>query len=129
MLVKKRLAFTVLLRLFSAGIRREGEGRSSPERGRKQTLDLGFTKVCWRRTIRAFTMLCYFRVMFGSLCPVEVPESRRVWCASLFVSSEKIRDVTGAILKRVQSHLSRAGFNYRFRESAGFNSRCKGTMI
>ena len=42
----KCLVFTVLLRLFSARIRREGEERSSPERGRKRTSNLHFTNVC-----------------------------------------------------------------------------------
>ena len=44
--------------------------------------------------------------------------------------SEKTRDVyaTGAFLRMVKSRLSKAGFNDRFRESAGFNSRCKVTM-
>ena len=43
---KKGLVFTELPRLLSARIRREGEGKCSPERGSKRTLDLDFTNVC-----------------------------------------------------------------------------------
>ena len=58
--------YTALLRLFLARIRREGEERSDPERGRKRTSDLDFTNVCWQRNIRAFTVLLYFKITYGS---------------------------------------------------------------
>ena len=72
--------------------RREGEERSSLERGRKLTSDLDFTDICWRKNIIAFTVLFYFKVTFGSRWPVEVPGSRRVWYCFVFLF-EKTRDV------------------------------------
>ena len=77
--LKSSVVFTVLLRLFSARIRREGEERSSPEWGRKWRSDLDFTNVCWRKNIRVFTVLFYFKIRYESRWPVEIPESRRVW--------------------------------------------------
>ena len=90
-LVKKRLVFTVLLKLFSARIRREDEERSSPERGRNRTPGLDFTNVCWQRNNGACTMLFYFKVTFGSRWPVEVPKSRRVWLTFLMFFPRKQR--------------------------------------
>ncbi|CAM9469061.1 unnamed protein product [Ascophyllum nodosum] len=67
----------------------EGTGRIRPRRSRKRTSHLYFTTVCRQRTIRGFTVLCYFRVMFGSRCPAEVPESERVWYARVFFRENK----------------------------------------
>ena len=63
---KKRLVFTVLLKIFLARIRREEEEKSSPERGRKRTSDEDFTNVCQQRNIGVVTVLFYFKVTFGS---------------------------------------------------------------
>ena len=91
----KCFVFSVLLitMSFLAGIRHEGERISSPERGRKRTSDLDFTKVCWRRTIRAFTMLCYFRRTYGSRWPVEVSGATSLVLFFSFSFCEKNKDV------------------------------------
>ena len=67
-LAKKKYVSTVLLRLFSAGIRRKGEGKKSPERGTKRTLDLDFTQVCWRRTLQS----SYFAVLFQAYVRISL---------------------------------------------------------
>ena len=68
-------SFSVILGRDPGSIPGKGsmsERKISPERGRKQTSDLDFTNACWRRTIRAFTMLFYFRLMYGYCWPAEV---------------------------------------------------------
>ena len=72
--------------VFTLLLRREGEERSSPKRGRKLTSDLDFTNICWRKNISVFTVLFYFKVMFGFRLPVEVPGSRRVGNGLTFCS-------------------------------------------
>ena len=90
----KGLIFTVLLRLFSARIRREGEERRSSERGKKRASDLDFTNVFYRRNIGAVTVLFFIsRLCLDLADQLRYPKADELDIAFCFCFFEKTRDV------------------------------------
>ena len=125
---KKRLVFTVLLRLFSAGIRREGEGKSSPERGRKRISDLDFAKYAGEKPSELL-LCCAISGLCSDLAVRRRYPKADVWYSRVFFSRKQellIREQDGFKFYTGSIHSSRAGF-LTHREPGSFIGF--GTMI